>query len=272
MFNLALGLGRVIARRWSWNGHLLVTVGKKIFTFIAQVSLETELWVSMTVLLGILSWNCYSSVTLGSISSLWSLFRFPGKQSFEAFYWETEPWTNMKLLVGRWSWKSHSPVTLWKPLHVHCSGLGEAENQVDMTVLVARWSILLGERASSWYDSFSWKMVLKKLFPGDTGETSALYIHCSSLLGDRASSWYDSFSGKIVLKRPVLGDIGKALALHIHCPGLLKITIFLMVRWSWKGHLLVTLGKPLLICLGDWGSRASGHSCMRQRFKSMQYF
>ena len=38
------------------------------------------------------------------------------------------------------------------------------------------------------------KMVLKGAFIGDTGEDSALHIHCSGLLGDRAESWYDSFT------------------------------------------------------------------------------
>ena len=37
---------------------------------------------------------------------------------------------------------------------------------------------------------------------------------------DRASSQYGSFSGKMVLKRLFHGDTGKALALHAHCLGL----------------------------------------------------
>ena len=62
-----------------------------------------------------------------------------------------------------------------------------------MTLGKARLCMLLlgswGDTASSQYDSFGGKMVLKRPFFGDTGEASALYIHSSGLfLGDRAWS------------------------------------------------------------------------------------
>ena len=58
-------------------------------------------------------------------------------------------------------------------LHIHFSGLLETELQVNMKV--------------SFY-----KMVLKMLLIGDTGEDSALYGHCTGLPRDRALSHYDS--------------------------------------------------------------------------------
>ena len=47
-------------------------------------------------------------------------------------------------------------------------------------------TVLPGDRNLSQYDSFSGKMVLKRLCIGDTGEDSAECSHCSGLLGDRA--------------------------------------------------------------------------------------
>ena len=38
-------------RRWSWQGHLVVTLGKIIFTYIVQVVWETKVWVDMIVFL-----------------------------------------------------------------------------------------------------------------------------------------------------------------------------------------------------------------------------
>ena len=57
-------------------------------------------------------------------------------------------------------------------------------------------------------------MVFKRPFSTDTGEDSVLYVHCYTLPGDRAH-----WANMIVWLR----------------------------RWSWKGHLLVTLGKRLCI-------------------------
>ena len=36
------------------------------------------------------------------------------------------------------------------------------------------------------YNSFTQRMVLRRPFVGDTGEDSALRVHCSGLPGDRA--------------------------------------------------------------------------------------
>ena len=55
-----------------------------------------------------------------------------------------------------------------------------------------------GDRASSQYDSFSGKMVLKRPFLSDTGKTLALHLQCVGVPGDRALNKYDSFKGKVV--------------------------------------------------------------------------
>ena len=86
-------------------------------------------------------------------------------------------------------------------LFIHCSGL-------------------LEDRASSWCDSFSRKMVLKRLFVSDSGKPHlCMVIYQVSgrqlqaiLLGDTASSSYSSLSGKMVFKRPFFGDTGEAFA------------------------------------------------------------
>ena len=63
----------------------------------------------------------------------------------------------------------------------------------------------------------------KTLEQVESWEGVVLHIHCSSLLRDKATSWYDNLLG----------------------------------RWSWKGHLLVTLGKPLHVhCEGFPGDQS----------------
>ena len=104
-----------------------------------------------------------------------------------------------------YTWKkvSKSPFvgdTGEETLHIHCSGF-------------------MGDAALSHYYSCSGKMVLKRLFIGDTWKTSAHSLFRS--WGDRASTQYDTFSGKMVLNRQFLRDTGEALALHIYCSGLL---------------------------------------------------
>ena len=103
--------------------------------------------------------------------------------------------------------------------HINCSGLPGRQNFEPFSQ----------ETASGWCDSFSGKMILKRLFVGDTGEASPLHVHCSGLrytehqaifLGVRDLSQYNSFSRMMVLNL-------KALL-----------------------YSLVTVGKPLLICSG----------------------
>ena len=82
---------------------------------------------------------------------------------------------------------------------------------------------------SSWCSSVTWKMVLKRLFMGDTGEDCTLQIHSSGLLGDRAIHQYKSFTQKVVLKRQFLGDTGEDSALWIGG--------VLLMRWFWMAFL-----------------------------------
>ena len=83
----------------------------------------------------------------------------------------------------------------------------ETELLVYMIVLLKRWvlkrllfsdngEILCSEHSLyrsprrqcslSQYGSFTWKMVLKRLFVGDTCKDSAMKVHCSGFLGDGA--------------------------------------------------------------------------------------
>ena len=96
-------------------------------------------------------------------------------------------------------------MTLAKPLHIHCSGLGETEHG----------AILLGDRALSQYGSFSFKMVLKKLYL----PLSALHICCSGFWVDRALCQCSRVRGNMFLERLYIGDTRESL--HIHGSGLL---------------------------------------------------
>ena len=49
---------------------------------------------------------------------------------------------------------------------------------------------------------------MKKAYISDTGKDSALHLHCSGLPADRASIWYNSFTWKMVLERPLLVTMG----------------------------------------------------------------
>ena len=89
-------------------------------------------------------------------------------------------------------------------------------------------------------DGFKWPFV------GDTGEET-LQIHCWSLQGDRTLSWYVSFNGKMVLQRMIISDAGGSHSLGrqlwaIHRQ-LWVDMIVLEARWSWNGHLSLTLGR-----------------------------
>ena len=117
---------------------------------------------------------------------------------------------------------------------------------------------------------------MKRLFIGNTRDTSSLCIHCSGIretelqavfLGDIALSQYSSFSGRIALKGHSLVTLGKLLLffqvsgrqklhvnnigepLHIHSSGLLgdrahQVNMTgLLRRWSCKEHSSVTQGN-----------------------------
>ena len=76
-------------------------------------------------------------------------------------------------------------------------------------------------RQSSWhlYHSFPGK---KRPFISDTGESPQ----------ETASSQYNSFGEKIVLKSLYIGDPGEALALHVHCSDLLLDKAFELYSWE----------------------------------------
>ena len=73
-------------------------------------------------------------------------------------------------------------------------------------------------------------MVLKRSFIGDIGDGSAVYIHCSSILGDRALSWYDSFSPEMVLKCPFIDDCGKILLCMLTVQVFLETELFKFIQ------------------------------------------
>ena len=150
------------------------------------------------------------SVVALQMSWLWTLIvKVSWVQSFKLFCKETKLQVNMMVLVARWSWKGCSLVTLGKP------------RLYAFTVHIS-W-----ERASSWNCSFSWRMVLKghssvtlgkpqlctftvqvsgrQKFESFPLETELWVV----LLWDRASSWYDNFSGRMYLRRLFISDPGE---------------------------------------------------------------
>ena len=176
-----------------------------------------------------------------------------------------------RAILGRLSWKDHSLVTLGKTLPVHCPGF-------------------LKDRTLSWYDSFTWKMILKRPLIGVTGEAYIyslpqslmrqsfdliwkmvlkrpfisdtwgwLYSASSGLQGDRALSWYNNFTWKLVLKRLFIGDTGKALACSLFRylkrqsfdSGWNMVLKMLLVKLGRQSLKSVTLGKALHVyCVG----------------------
>ena len=137
-WNLALLVVRVILERWSWNGHLLVILGRNSLIFIVQVTWETELQVNMNVLVRRWSWKGCWSVTLGKSHFCAGVAKVSERQSFKPFSKVTEFQVNMIILMGRWSWKCCLWMTLGKTWLI-CSGLGKTE----------LWAILPRDRASS---------------------------------------------------------------------------------------------------------------------------
>ena len=141
----------ILSRKTVLTDHLLVTLGRpQLCTFIVQVCWETEL---TAVLLQDKALSWYDSVSGKMVL----------KRSFVSV-----PREALSLLI-------------------HYSGVQETVIQAILWETDLH-SIFLGGRASSHYDSFSGKMVLKRLFVSDSGKTLALHIHCSVLLGYRALS------------------------------------------------------------------------------------
>ena len=173
-----------------------------------------------------------------------------------------------------------------------CGGLERTEKDCGFHI---QCSGLLGDRSSSWYNDFTWKMVLKGPIISDTGKKLCMFIvqvsqktdlqvdmkvclvkvinwwhweasvhHCWDLLGDRALSWLSS-TQKMVLKRPFISDMGKTL-LHLHCSGLPGDR-----GWSqynsfiWK----MVLERPFISDTGKASADSLFRSVRRQSFESI---
>ena len=82
----------------------------------------------------------------------------------------------------------------------------------------------------SQYNSLTWSIVFRRQFVIDTGEDSALHVHCSDLMGERALwGWYSSFTLKMVLKWLFISDTWEEI-LHVHCSGPLGDRAFQLFR------------------------------------------
>ena len=105
-WNIALGFGAVILGRWSWNGHLLVT-------------LEKNFYIHWWGLLGNRASGHYDSFTWKMILKDHSVVA-QGKSwvhtSIVQVSWKMKLWVDMIALLGRQSWKDHLLVTQGKTL------------------------------------------------------------------------------------------------------------------------------------------------------------
>ena len=144
--------------------------------------------------------------------------------------------------LWRYSWRGHSSVTLAKMVFKWAFLVMLERNQLCTSIVQVSQ-----DRSSNWYKSFTWNMVLKRMF-GDTGEDPALDINYSGLQGDRALSQWNSFPWNMVLKRPFITDWGRLSSTHslFRLPRGQSVNLMMIVllrRWFWKGHSLATLGK-----------------------------
>ena len=205
-------------RRWSWKGHLLMTLRKNLQIHCSGLS--GDLIVNMIVwsedgLEKAINWWHWGR------NSVHSLFRSTGKQTLESivyskdglekavYWWHWEGlcsdltlWVDTVVFLRRWSLKCCMSVTLGKTLP--CTFIAqvswEKALQLDMIVLLRGWSwkghlsVTLGKtalqsllrylrRQSSWrqYIIFSQKMVVKRPFNGYIGAVSVFHINCSGL-------------------------------------------------------------------------------------------
>ena len=83
---------------------------------------------------------------------------------FSGVLWDSVLWVSMIDLLGRKSWKGCSLLTL-------------------LCTLNALFKTFRKKSSSTWYKSFTRKMVLNWLFIGETGEETQ-HVHCSGLLED----------------------------------------------------------------------------------------
>ena len=153
--------------------------------------------------------------------STYSSLRSPVGVSFKLFSWETKLWVDITL---------SSKVVLKRPcirdtgevlaVHIHCSGLLGDELQ----------AVLLGDRALDWYD-FKWPFGLEKTMHQWHGGRL-----CST------HSLFRSWEERILSNSPRRQSFGPFSSET----GLGVDSIILLGRWSWKGCLSLTLGKPEL--------------------------
>ena len=139
----------VLSRRWFWNGHLWVTVGKTLVCmFINQVFLRVRAcWVNMIALHRRWSWKAIHQISWktsahyhsslsgdraihqwnwGGLCCAWSVFRSPKRLSFQVGDIEESSACSLFrsprrqlgvyiiVLLKRWYWKGSSSVTLGK--------------------------------------------------------------------------------------------------------------------------------------------------------------
>ena len=105
-------------------------------------------------------------------------------------------------------------------------------------------------KQSLWGDSFSQKMILRKVICGDTGEVSAysLFRATGRQSFDELILWYTQ---KIVLKRSFVSKIGKTLLCMLIVQFSQETEIWvrrrtLFERWFRKGHSALTQWKTTL--------------------------
>ena len=232
-WNLVLGVCRFILGRWSWNGHLLTTLGRKPFLFIVQGPWETDFnsYDSFTLnsTYNEVAFNETSAITKENLCTKYFPFTYN-----DVILNEKPPIMKGKLcifffIIGRveCTWK----MALKRPFfcdtgsaHSLC-GFPRRQLQVIMIVLVGRWS---------------WKghslVILRKPL-----------LFYSDFLGDRASSWYDNLCGKMVFKRQYVSDTVEASANFfqvsletehqlVYRTGLVNMAVLL--RWSCNGCIM----------------------------------
>ena len=122
---------------------------------------------------------------------------------------------------------------------------------------------------------------LERLFVGDTGENSALNVHCSGLLGDKADDTWEasacslfkssrrqliqlihSFTQKLVSKRPFISDTGESSAhsllrsperqsTYSECAGLARMDFAQFPLW--EGVVVLKGQMSMIYTLGGCG-------------------
>ena len=129
----------VLVRNWSWKGHQSVTLAKPLL--ICSGLRETDLW---AVLLGdraLSPHDCFN----GKIILKMLLLGDSGEALTLHIHCSgvqvDRASSQHNSFIGRWSWKGCALVTLGKPLHIHWLGLlGDRTHEVDMIPLLGSFS------------------------------------------------------------------------------------------------------------------------------------